>query len=135
MGDLTLNIARWEIACKCGCGYDTIDFKVVQYWQDACNYFKAQRFAERVRLTLTSGCRCFKHNEAEGGSKNSAHLYAKAIDGIIEVRVMGQWYTIPTNELAKYFDDRCPDDCGIGKYPSGRVHFDSRDDKRRRWMV
>ena len=30
MGDLTKNISRYEIACKCGCGFDTIDIEVVR---------------------------------------------------------------------------------------------------------
>ena len=33
MGDLTKNFNRFEFACKCGCGFDDIDLKVVQALQ------------------------------------------------------------------------------------------------------
>ena len=40
MGDLTANISRYEIECKCGdCGFDTIDYQTVMIWQDVCDYF------------------------------------------------------------------------------------------------
>jgi uncharacterized protein YcbK (DUF882 family) len=40
------------------------------------------RFRERLGIpcSISSGVRCKKHNVAEGGSKNSAHLYGRAVD-------------------------------------------------------
>ena len=56
-----------SFACKCGCGTNYIDNKFV----DFCNYF----FKERgFMLTVTSGCRCEKHNKTSFGKELSNHI-------------------------------------------------------------
>jgi uncharacterized protein YcbK (DUF882 family) len=73
MGDLTKNFSRREFACKCGCGFDDIDPRVVimaQVIRDA--------LGEPVRVN--SGCRCAKRNVAVGGVLNSYHAKGLAVD-------------------------------------------------------
>lgn len=62
-----------EFRCKCGCGADKMDEKLI-------------RVADRVRghfgkpITVSSGRRCSKHNANVGGVSNSRHLSGKAMD-------------------------------------------------------
>ena len=62
-----------EFTCKCGCGKNNIDQRVLD-------------MAETIRKTLgvpvhvNSGCRCEKHNKAVGGVKSSKHLKGLAAD-------------------------------------------------------
>ena len=69
MGDITTNFDRSEFACKCGCGYDNIDVSLVLDLQRIRNRFGRP-------IVVTSGCRCEKHNAAEGGSPLSDHTKA-----------------------------------------------------------
>ena len=73
MGDITTNFDRSEFACKCGCGYDNIDVSLV---------LDLQRIRNRLGrpIIVTSGCRCEKHNAAEGGSYLSDHTKGLAVD-------------------------------------------------------
>jgi len=84
MGDISRNFNRNEFACKCGCGFDTVDVSLVYVLQTVRNYF-----GKPVRVT--SGCRCFTHNMKVGGVKNSRHKLGKAcdfqIDGISPYRI------------------------------------------------
>jgi len=72
MSNMTLNFSRYEFACKCGCGLDSIDPILVNILQDS-------RTATALTYTISSGCRCYEHNTKEGGKSNSAHL--KKADG------------------------------------------------------
>ena len=62
-----------EFRCKCGCGADKMEEKLI-------------RVADRVRghfgkpVTVSSGRRCSKHNANVGGVSNSRHLSGKAMD-------------------------------------------------------
>ncbi len=72
MGDLTKNFNRSEFACKCGCGADHIEPRLVM---------QLQMFRDVTGpLVITSGVRCRKHNAAVGGAPNSAHLSGLAVD-------------------------------------------------------
>lgn len=76
MGDLTKNFDRSEFACKCGCGFDTIDGDLVgrlQNMRDALG-----------PLRISSGCRCAKRNAEVGGAKDSAHVAGHAVDLILK---------------------------------------------------
>ncbi len=71
---LSPNFTRAEFACKCGvCGFDTPDPALVAGLQ-------ALRDALGKPIIITSGCRCAKHNTAEGGAKRSMHVAGKAAD-------------------------------------------------------
>lgn len=78
MGDLTANFSRKEFACKCGCGFDSVNPALVAGLQ-------ALRDLVGRPITVTSGCRCPKHNASPkvGGAKNSQHLLGNAADIVI----------------------------------------------------
>jgi len=123
MGDLTTNISRHEIACNCECGYDSIDFEVVRVVQEACDCFSGM-LGKKCILTINSGCRCVAWNDHEGGSENSQHLYARAIDHRID--------GVTIDELAGYYMSRYPGKYGIGVYDTF-VHLDTRSEGPARW--
>jgi uncharacterized protein YcbK (DUF882 family) len=76
MGDITQNFSRWEFACKCGCGLDKIDTRIVERLQ-------VIRDIISVPIIITSGCRCPAHNEKVGGKPGSYHL-ANSKTGLCE---------------------------------------------------
>ena len=55
MGDLTKDFSRSEFACKCGCGYDRIDPRVV----DMCQVIRDGLGAS---IRINSACRCERRN-------------------------------------------------------------------------
>lgn len=115
MGYISQHFKREEFSCKCGCGYDTVDYALLTALEDVRAYFGKP-------ITITSGCRCKAHNEAEGGSKDSQHLYGKAADFV----VAGIW----EGDVVSYLKEKYPDKYGIGEY-IGRTHLDVRDSKAR----
>lgn len=62
-----------EFTCKCGCGLNNMDLKVV-------------KIADEIRMhfgqacIVNSGTRCTSHNKKVGGVSNSRHLTGKAVD-------------------------------------------------------
>jgi len=107
---------REEFECKCGCGFDTIDYELVRILDDVRAYFNKPVY-------INSGCRCRKHNRVEGGSSNSTHLDAKAADFRVK--------DIDADIVADYLEKKYPETYGIGRY-KGRTHIDSRE-KKARW--
>ena len=73
MGNLTKDFSRTEFECKCGCGFDKIDPRVV----DMCQTI---RDAAGVPIRINSACRCAKHNNAIGGVDGSYHTKGMAAD-------------------------------------------------------
>ncbi|MBQ9526259.1 MAG: DUF882 domain-containing protein [Fretibacterium sp.] len=73
MGDLTKNFSRSEFACKCGCGKNNLDRRVVE----ACQTI---RDAMGQPISVNSGVRCEKNNAAAGGAANSYHIQGLAAD-------------------------------------------------------
>jgi len=57
MGDLSKNISRSEIECKCGCGTDTIDAETIKAVQDTCDHFAKVLDVKKVHLVITSEIR------------------------------------------------------------------------------
>ena len=70
---ITPNFKKSEFACRCGCGFDDIDRKLVE---------KLQAVRDEIGnpIHITSGCRCAKQNKAEKGKTFSAHLSGFAAD-------------------------------------------------------
>jgi zinc D-Ala-D-Ala carboxypeptidase len=62
-----------DLACKCGCGLENATDLLLQ---------SLEKLADMLgRCPVpTSGSRCPKHNEEEGGEKDSAHLAGEAVD-------------------------------------------------------
>ena len=122
MGDLSKNLSRSEVACKCGCGRDTIDYETVEAFQECCDHFKFTMGMRRVVANIHSGFRCVEHNDKEGGGLNSQHLQGKALDFDIE--------DIKPSAVYSYLSRKYPDKYGIGYYKTF-THLDSRDCKAR----
>lgn len=106
---------RSEFACKCGCGFDTVDFDLLNIVTTIRTNFNKPTF-------ITSGCRCVHHNLAIGGATNSFHLEAKASD----IRVKD----IEPIEIYDFLCSEFPNKYGFILY-SNWVHIDSRDIKYR----
>lgn len=106
------NFQRSEFECQCGCGYDTVDAELLTILNWLRDYFGQP-------VAVTSGCRCPEHNRAEGGSKNSYHLYGKAAD----VKVKG----ISAREVYEALVENFPYQYGFIEY-STWVHIDCRDE-------
>lgn len=124
MGNLTKNISRHEVACRCGCGFDSMDWETINAVQECCDHFADQLGVRRVRLHITSAARCYKYNRAVGGADKSQHRLARAIDFIID--------SVLPNEIQEYLSAQYPDKYGIGCYPRF-THFDTRSGPAVRW--
>jgi len=86
MTKLSPHFSREEFRCKgenChptlkgNCGFDTVDTELLRMLENVRGYFDKP-------VTITSACRCVRHNEAVGGSHNSQHLRGRAADIIVK---------------------------------------------------
>ena len=77
MPEISDNFKRSEFACKCGCGFDTVDAELVQV-------LEVVRFKYNSPVHITSGCRCDTHNKKVGGSDGSKHKLGIAADIVVE---------------------------------------------------
>lgn len=116
MGDMTKNFSRKEFTCQCGCGFASIDSRLVKILQEVRDHFGKP-------VTVTSGCRCEEHNANVGGASRSKHVIGLAAD----VKVYG----IAVDDVYEYLDNKYPDELGLGKYRSW-IHVDTRS-RRGRW--
>ena len=108
-----MNFKRSEFACKCGCGFDTVDAGLLQALNKIRDHFE-------VPITITSGCRCIHHNNTVGGATTSQHLIGRAgdftVQGVLPDEVyayVNEWHT-----------------GGLGYYQDF-THIDSRNIKTR----
>lgn len=62
-----------EFVCRCGCGADKMEEKLIRAADKVRGHFNAP-------VNVTSGRRCTKHNANVGGVSNSRHLSGKAMD-------------------------------------------------------
>jgi uncharacterized protein YcbK (DUF882 family) len=124
MGDLSKNISRYEVACKCGCGFDTIDAETVAAVQAVCDGFARQRGLDRVVLNINSAARCQLYNRKVGSNDRSQHVKGRAIDFTISGVKPADVYAA----LVAAFPDRY----GIGSY-EGFTHLDTRGGPAARW--
>ena len=129
MGDLTQNLSRSEFACRCGCGFDTVDIELPRIIQGAADHF-ARKFSTLIRVEVSGPNRCEAHNRDEGGADDSQHLYARAGDIKLFIRRTGE--QIYPDLVADYFETKYPGRLGIGRY-NGRTHVDNRTNGPARW--
>lgn len=138
MGDLTKNLSRYEFACECGCGFDTVDYGLVVMIQGAVDHFSREHNTP-CKVEISGPNRCLFQDEKvqreadkkyEPYSSESTHKDAKGADIKISY-LRGEWKPVPASDMYKYFDKKYPDSKGLGLY-SNRVHVDSRD-KKARW--
>lgn len=107
MGDLSQHFSRHEFACKCGCGFDTVDAALLATLERVRTHYDRP-------VTINSGCRCPAHNKAIDGSPRSQHMLGRAAD-IVVAGVM-------PNRVADFFDDHPG---GLCRYDTF-THVDSR---------
>jgi uncharacterized protein YcbK (DUF882 family) len=109
---MTQNFRRREFACRCGCGFDTINLGLVMMLQ-----------ALRDRLVkpihVHCGCRCPAHNKRVGGVPESQHVGGLAADISVDGVDPSALF-----DMCRQFD-------GVGLYEWG-VHVDVRG-WRARW--
>ena len=108
MGKLSPNFEREEFACRCGCGFDTVDAELIEMVQAARD--------ELGPIKINSACRCEVHNRKEGGAENSQHKLGRAADlKPLHTTVDRLWSFLSVNYP----------EAGIGRYNTF-VHLDSR---------
>jgi len=75
LGDLSENFDSTEFACRCGCGYATPKYSLVDKLQEV-------RDEWGFPISVRSGCRCPNHNSSNDvlGGRNSYHLNGMASD-------------------------------------------------------
>ena len=112
IGDLSENFSRPEFACRCGCGFDTVDTKLLDYLQ-------MLRDRTEAKITINSSCRCAKHNLSVGGAEKSQHLVGRAADIVVEGMTPQEVYAILDVQIM-------PSNSGGLKRYNSFVHVDSR---------
>lgn len=108
---------RSEFACKCGCGFDTVDVQLMPLLEFVRGHFDAP-------VTINSACRCHAHNLAVGGTPNSQHLYGRAAD----IAVKGH----TPKEVHELLESVMKGFGGLGLYDTF-VHVDTRTGAPARW--
>jgi len=109
---ISKHFRREEFACKCGCGFNTVDTELLE-------------ILERIReefgkpVIITSACRCEAHNERVGGSSASQHKLGRAADIIVK--------GVDPEDVAAWLN--MVSDGGVGTY-STFTHVDSRSGRR-----
>ena len=121
MGDLSIHISRHEVACKCGCGFDTADIQLVNVLEACISHFEVKA-GKRMSLHINSWNRCSSYNRTIGGVVSSMHTISKAVDFWISGASPSAVY--------RYLDQKYPNMYGIGQY-NGRTHLDIRTIKAR----
>lgn len=76
-----------EMTCKCGCGLNNTDLRLMQIADGIREHFGHP-------AVITSGCRCSKHNAEVGGVQGSRHVLGKAMDFYVQ--------GVPVQELLSY---------------------------------
>lgn len=117
MGDLSENFSRHEFACKCGCGFDTVDADLLDLLQRIRSHFGEP-------ITITSACRCPERNKKVGGAANSQHLYGRAADIVVS--------QLTLSRAADFAHCWLGDSGGVGEY-ADFVHIDTRTNGPARW--
>ena len=107
---------RYEFACRCGCGLNTVDVELIQLLEAI-----RLNFGEKP-ITIHSGHRCQRHNVKIGGSPKSQHLLGKAADIVIA--------GVSPKEVAEYVSAVHQNEFGVGVYASF-THVDVRQNKVR----
>ena len=107
---------REEFACKCGCGFATVDIDLINLLEVVRNHFGKP-------VKINSACRCSEHNSSVGGSYGSKHKQGIAADIVVK--------GVNPMEVYRFIDSHMPNKGGIGMYDSF-THIDVRQ-KKSRW--
>lgn len=109
---------RDDFSCKCGCGYNPVDFELLNVLNDVREHFG-------VPLIISSGNRCPTHNRNEGGAKYSKHKYGIAAD--FRPTWNNPRFKELLTEMHQYLLDKYPDKYGIA-IGDTFVHVDVRNE-------
>ena len=101
---------RDECSCRCGCGFDTMDYETLEVFEDLSTWVGGD-------LRINSGCRCSSWNAYVGGSEKSWHMWGRACDVYSPTKT--------PSEVYDYLNTKYPDKYGMKLY-STFVHFDTR---------
>lgn len=112
---ISQNFSREEFACKCNCGFATVDV-------DLLELLELIRVRFNKPVTINSACRCELHNTAVGGSYGSKHKQGIAADIVVK--------DTDSYDVYKFVDEHAPNKYGIGLYV-GFTHVDVRSNKAR----
>jgi uncharacterized protein YcbK (DUF882 family) len=129
MGNLSKNISRYEVACRCGCCSDSIDTETIKVLQACCDHF-SEEAGYRVVVIISSGNRCLEYNRipvsdgGPGSNDGSYHPKGRALDFRIA--------NVAPAKVYKHLDEKYPGKYGIGKYPKF-THLDTRTNGGARW--
>lgn len=116
MNRVSPNFHRHEFACRCGCGFDTIDAGTLAIVQSVRTHFNRP-------VTINSGCRCAGHNRAIGGAAQSLHVLARAADIVVE--------GVAPDAVHDWIAAAHPS-ASLGRYATF-THVDTRTDGPARW--
>jgi len=114
MTQLSPNFKREEFACKCGCGFDTVDVALLSTLEYIRSYFGKP-------VTINSGCRCPEYNKKIGGEPDSQHMKARAADIVVK--------DVSPDKVADMLEQNNWNG-GLGRYDTF-THVDTRDVKAR----
>ena len=123
---LSANFYRSEFACKCSCGFDTVDHQLIKDLERLREHFGQ-------KITINSGCRCVEYNEkVQKNAKplyapytsKSQHLYGRAADIVVQ--------NVSPDKVYEFLDSYAPNRLGLGKYKTF-THIDSRSGAAKRW--
>ena len=124
----SINFARKEFACKCGCGMDTVDYELLTGLEQLRMKLSGFLGAAVVRIRVVSGNRCPKRNVDVGGEKNSYHMKSRAADIQVDQLADGEWHGIAPKIVADLAEDL--EFGGVGRYETF-THVDTRSLKAR----
>ena len=109
---------RSEFACRCGCGFDTVDVQTIEIVQAVRDHFG-------VPFDINSGCRCPDHNRAVGGATNSQHLKGRAAD------IDSSRSDVHPDKVADFIIENYPS-ASVGRYNTF-THIDTRTNGPAHW--
>ena len=112
-----------EFACKCGCGFNIIDQRVIDMAETI-------REALGVPVRVNSGCRCDAHNKKVGGVKNSKHTKGLAADLSCELGAVKMFDTVKK----LHAEGKLPDLDYCIRYKSF-IHIDCGGKRKSLWEV
>lgn len=116
MTRISPDFQRHEFACRCGCGFDTIDARTLEIVQAVRDHFG-------VPVTINSGCRCSSHNREIGGATHSQHLVGRAADIVVD--------GVAPDTVHTWIESHFPA-ASLGRYATF-THVDTRTDGPARW--
>ncbi|SFU80232.1 D-Ala-D-Ala carboxypeptidase family metallohydrolase [Halomonas korlensis] len=118
MTRLSPHFTRAEFACRCGCGFDTVDVETLAILERLRTHFDQP-------VTVTSGCRCSSHNARIGGVPGSQHTLGRAAD----IQVRG----VPAPSVYAWLAENHPS-ASLGRY-ANFIHIDTRQNGPARWQA